>query len=116
MTIFVFLFLVVVLIYLLTPERECLTNNDSNINFIDDMLKDEKMYEYVINNNSDLADYLSRDNNTMSMYLDNINNKNKIYNSINKYIQLQSGKNNKLTTYISQSGLKMNSVLKKNKY
>jgi hypothetical protein len=94
---------------------EPFNNASTTDEFIDYMLNDDNLYKFVLNENSDLSTYLSDQSpiNTISKYIENKDNKLKIYNSINKYISRQSGKDNKLTGYISQNGLKMNNVIKK---
>ncbi len=111
--------LVMILLFFYMTYRkkyESLTSTDPDTTFIDDMLKDDKMYEYVIINNYGLPEYLAVEGNTMSTYLADAANKNRVYNSIDNYIKMQSGKNNRLTTYISQGGLKMNNIINKYKF
>ncbi len=99
---------------------ESFSNDDNEINrsnsdkFINYMLKDEILYKFILTKNIDLVTYLSKDvSNTISKFIENKDNKIKIYKLIRKYIDDQAGKNNKLTNYISQNGLKMKEVIYK---
>lgn len=90
------------------------TNESNSDKFINYMLKDKILYTSILTENIDLVTYLSKDvSNNISKFIENKDNKIKIYKSIRKYIDKQAGKNNKLTNYISQNGLKMEDVIYK---
>lgn len=88
-------------------EEELITKDS----FLDVMMNNSSVYDYILTNIPELSEFLLKEGNTYTKYIQDKDNKDKIYSLINTYISKSLDSNNGLDNYVSQNGLKMDSVI-----